>query len=228
MPSSLLDWFTNTNGLPRILADLKSGRAGLVLRIALSFAAAALAIAAAMVVFGLIDSSSTQNLRDEHIGIGLACAFGVWCAALAWVWAGYRHWRRTIRTGFIVLGVWAAVIALSVIVGVTTFRGEFFIASIIITGIGVSIAIIAAAAYQGRVATPVLDSTGTVNVACPNCNYSLVGLETTTCPECGSRFTIDQLIKAQGYGEKSDEQGDAAKVEASDPPAALRSVPQLH
>jgi hypothetical protein len=38
-----------------------------------------------------------------------------------------------------------------------------------------------------------------VNVRCPQCGYSLVGLTELRCPECGTRFTIDELIRAQGY-----------------------------
>ncbi len=35
--------------------------------------------------------------------------------------------------------------------------------------------------------------------ALPGCGYSLVGLETCQCPECGAAFTIDQLIRDQDY-----------------------------
>jgi fucose permease len=35
------------------------------------------------------------------------------------------------------------------------------------------------------------------SVACPTCGYNLTGLSETRCPECGTRFTIDQLLAAQ-------------------------------
>jgi hypothetical protein len=34
-------------------------------------------------------------------------------------------------------------------------------------------------------------------VACPICGYSLAGLTEARCPECGGRFTLDQLLAAQ-------------------------------
>lgn len=32
---------------------------------------------------------------------------------------------------------------------------------------------------------------------CPLCAYSMQGLHTSDCPECGARFTIEQLLSAQ-------------------------------
>ena len=34
-------------------------------------------------------------------------------------------------------------------------------------------------------------------VACPTCGYNLTGLAEARCPECGSRFTLDELLAAQ-------------------------------
>jgi DNA-directed RNA polymerase subunit RPC12/RpoP len=40
-------------------------------------------------------------------------------------------------------------------------------------------------------------STGNAGVACPTCGYNLTGLSESRCPECGSRFTLDELMAAQ-------------------------------
>ncbi len=34
-------------------------------------------------------------------------------------------------------------------------------------------------------------------VACPTCGYNLTGLSEARCPECGSRFTLDELVAGQ-------------------------------
>jgi len=34
-------------------------------------------------------------------------------------------------------------------------------------------------------------------VTCPTCGYNLTGLSESRCPECGSKFTLDELIAGQ-------------------------------
>jgi DNA-directed RNA polymerase subunit RPC12/RpoP len=34
-------------------------------------------------------------------------------------------------------------------------------------------------------------------IACPNCGYNMTGLREPRCPECGSRYTLDELVAAQ-------------------------------
>jgi hypothetical protein len=34
-------------------------------------------------------------------------------------------------------------------------------------------------------------------IVCPNCGYNLTGLAGTRCPECGSQYTIDELLAEQ-------------------------------
>jgi len=34
-------------------------------------------------------------------------------------------------------------------------------------------------------------------VSCPTCGYNLTGLTETRCPECGSKFTINELLASQ-------------------------------
>jgi len=38
---------------------------------------------------------------------------------------------------------------------------------------------------------------GASTVTCPTCGYNLTGLADARCPECGSRFTLDELLAAQ-------------------------------
>jgi len=34
-------------------------------------------------------------------------------------------------------------------------------------------------------------------LSCPTCGYNLTGLNTARCPECGSTFTLDELVRRQ-------------------------------
>jgi hypothetical protein len=36
-------------------------------------------------------------------------------------------------------------------------------------------------------------------LVCPTCGYNLTGLQTPRCPECGTQFTLDQLIAQQPW-----------------------------
>ena len=38
---------------------------------------------------------------------------------------------------------------------------------------------------------------GSSAVTCPTCGYNLTGLADARCPECGSRFTLDELLAGQ-------------------------------
>ncbi|HEV2292538.1 MAG TPA: hypothetical protein VGR35_01705 [Tepidisphaeraceae bacterium] len=42
-----------------------------------------------------------------------------------------------------------------------------------------------------------LGASGHDGVVCPTCGYNLTGLKEPRCPECGSEFTLDQLLAAQ-------------------------------
>jgi hypothetical protein len=34
-------------------------------------------------------------------------------------------------------------------------------------------------------------------IVCPNCGYNLTGLQSTRCPECGTQYTLDELLASQ-------------------------------
>ena len=38
---------------------------------------------------------------------------------------------------------------------------------------------------------------GTDNIVCPKCGYNLTGLHQARCPECGTQFTLNELLASQ-------------------------------
>jgi DNA-directed RNA polymerase subunit RPC12/RpoP len=38
-------------------------------------------------------------------------------------------------------------------------------------------------------------------ITCPTCGYNLTGLSESRCPECGSKFTLDELMASQSSAE---------------------------
>lgn len=184
-------------GDPSVWLDLKTGRAGLPLRLGLSLAAAAVFFALLMFVLGMIQI--VGGVRDEHVATGLAVAGAGWCGTLAWLWSSYRRWRRVLRTVFVVLGIWFITIPVCVLIAETVRGGTFLIAGCVFLSIAASIAVIAVNAYHATAGRSLEDHQGTIIVTCPECGYSMVGLESCQCPECGSAYTIDKLIRDQNY-----------------------------
>jgi predicted RNA-binding Zn-ribbon protein involved in translation (DUF1610 family) len=45
----------------------------------------------------------------------------------------------------------------------------------------------------------VRSESGHVDVRCPACGYSLIGLRELRCPECGEQFVLDDLLARQGF-----------------------------
>jgi hypothetical protein len=42
-----------------------------------------------------------------------------------------------------------------------------------------------------------LKTAGSQIVSCPLCGYNMTGLIESRCPECGSRYTVDELLASQ-------------------------------
>ena len=193
-----LPWSERDDDHPTVLDDLRSGQAGWGVRLGLSLAAAAGLLALLLFSFGLVEATGLR-VSGEITAVGLGMGGATWCASLAWLWATYRRWPRVLRTVFAVMGVWAVTVPLCVLIDETVPRDEFLIAGCITLAIAATIALIATAAHRAAGGRPLQDAEGTVRVNCPRCDYSMVGLESCHCPECGHHYTIDELIKAQDY-----------------------------
>jgi DNA-directed RNA polymerase subunit RPC12/RpoP len=48
-----------------------------------------------------------------------------------------------------------------------------------------------------------LGATSTDAVFCPICSYNMTGLREARCPECGSRFSLDELVKSQPHRDRA-------------------------
>jgi hypothetical protein len=57
-----------------------------------------------------------------------------------------------------------------------------------------------------------LASIGGAGICCPLCGYPMATLHTSNCPECGARFTVEQLLNSQ-------RQRDASTLHDVDAPA---------
>lgn len=185
-------------GVESLWHDLRSGRAGFGLRMILSAASLGLCIAAMFLMLGLLQNNRV-SVREEETFAGLAAAAAAWMACLYSLWSTFPRWRRALRTGFLCIGILLATIVACILFGTALRRPEFFIAGAIVGGLASTLAIMGAAAYQGSKGRKLLDTAGKVHVTCPACGYSMAGLDSCNCPECGARYSLDELIRLQGY-----------------------------
>lgn len=122
----------------------------------------------------------------------------------AWTatWSGHVTWdaRRVLKTAIAAAGAVALVVAMYVFVRLAFHRGyggdnEL---GLILGGLvgGAAWPAFTAFAWRETAAERAarLKQHGVHTVACPTCGYNLTGLTDARCPECGSKFTLDQLL----------------------------------
>jgi len=209
--------------------DLRSGEAGFVPRAGLSIGAAGVTLALVLLGLAVLDAGGFP-VRDETIGIGLALGALAWIGELFLLWFTYRRMRAGLRIAFIVLGIWVVAITASLIVAAATWNEELFIGAIIVGAIGASICVVCAGAYRASQGREIIGSSGTVNVLCPECGYSMVGKSDCRCPECGSAYTIDELITRQDFEayRRSPRSQPPPVATSSREPASPPSLPATH
>ena len=209
-------------GIPHLWRDLRSGRAGFGIRLGLSAAAAILCFSALMIMIGLVDSRGRVN--DEQVFAGVALAIAGWLSSLYVVWGTFPRRRRALKVGFTCMCIWAVAIAISFVLGAALRSPEFFITGTLFAAAGSSVLFVAAAAYQGSRGRKMRTASGTISVVCVQCGYSMSGLDTCTCPECGRHYTLDELIRAQEY-EALEHRPEAASQVAGELPAKADPSP---
>jgi hypothetical protein len=182
---------------PSLWRDLKTGDAGWVPRVGLSLASAGGVIAAGFVLMGLFDLG--VGLRDHHVAIGVALAGVAWCASLVFIWATFSRWWRILKTIFFIFAIWVVAIPAGIFVDEVFRSEEFFIAAIIAMALGATVFLLATLSYRRGGGRAIMLRDGVIDVRCPDCGYSLVGLTECICPECGRSLTIDELIRRQNY-----------------------------
>jgi hypothetical protein len=149
------------------------------------------------------------DVRDLDIGLALALGGLIWSALLAWLWRAYAKARlgrhattltrviRPIMVTGIVSGL--CVPACVVLDGLRLDDTEVIVTAVALLGGAIVLAAWIPMLSLLGVGRPLYGSHDHINVNCPQCGYSLVGLVEARCPECGAGFTLDQLLAAQHF-----------------------------
>lgn len=195
----------------KILRNLHLKETGIIPRIAVSLVSGLVLTAVALgsswlIVF--IESTKVGRfirVNDDLLAVTFSVCGLIWLALLAWIWRGTQKSRFPTMALCGTLGLWLAVIFGCVVID-QAFRfaeEEYLMATLCLIAGAVTVLIWLPTVQRLRLGRPVVNSENLVNVTCPHCGYSLIGLRELRCPECGTQFAIDELIRRQNYGTAS-------------------------
>lgn len=188
----------------------------------------AIALAGSFLLAFLRDGTVRARIFDIEYAIVFTVMGGVWVAVLAFVWRGVGQAGFPTQPMLITTGLAGVTICGSFAIEALPLREEeILIAALVLFAGALALLIWLPRIRRLRVGRPVLDAEDRVNVNCPDCGYSLIGLRDLRCPECGAGFTIDELIRRQRYealGAKSNGGGGAGAGGRSAVGAGERAV----
>jgi hypothetical protein len=181
-----------------IWRELRSGRAGWPVRLGLTVVATLVALALFAFATGLADAVD-MRAGEGAVVVIMTIAGAAWLASIAVVWWQFRKWARLLRTALAIAGVWVLAVAAVALLDVNVARADGLIAGTLLSAVAATVGLLVVLAYRTFTGRAMRDELGGVRVSCPRCGYSMVGLCSCTCPECGAAFSIDQIIAGQEY-----------------------------
>ena len=186
-------------GDPSLFRDLRTGNAGAIPRVAISLVTALVLVAVSLFAVWFADSFSPFR-GDSAAPAAFGGAGLAWCLAQMWIWRSYGRFRVILNGVFSFIAIWAVVIPICVMVAEAVRRNEeMLIIGCVLCGVAGTLLRLAVLWHQHSRGRDLTDVDGRVNVNCPDCGYVMVGLSESRCPECGERFTLDELIRRQDY-----------------------------
>lgn len=144
---------------------------------------------------------------DELVGFLFLISGAVYLIAMAWLWSRNMKQRAFWYAGFVTVAMWALCIGLCVFIEEAVRGGEEMLIGCVVfmTIAGMFFVWVQAWRRYGRGRSKLHHEDGKLDVRCPECDYRMVGLHESRCPECGATFTLDELLSRQMFrGETSD------------------------
>jgi hypothetical protein len=181
---------------PSLLAVLREPQAYVIVRSIVTVASGCL-LAAVGIAGGLFGEwlipwgGGWWRARGDEVG--LAAGSAAWLLAVRLIWAPVRGRRQLMRPVFSTLAIWISALLL-----LELLRGPLEIV-VALVATSFTLGCWASAYLRWVRVRSVVGPDNVVDVRCPQCRYSLVGLTECRCPECGFAFTLDGVIAAQGY-----------------------------
>ncbi len=199
------------HSLLRMLGD---GTAGAPTRLMISLAAGAFLAGVACIVSYILGywfplayrtpvssfGRTTSYVSDEVAAVSFLLVGFIYLGVLYWIWSRHRRMRVIWIGASLTFGI--TLVAILVCVVVTAWFGgdeEFLVSGILLGAGGVIVAVWTHLYHRHISGRALYDETGTLALRCPACNYSMVGLKESRCPECGREYTLDELLARQDF-----------------------------
>lgn len=182
---------------PTLWQAVRSSEPHVLVRLAVSVVSALLLFGAAIVV-GWLESLVRDKVAPVLPLLILSAI--AWNAALLLIWRPFRPGAGVTRAVITTIAVFLFVPLIGrATLSISRSAPGAIELGILLVGIACILLSWISAFHGARRQQPVISGDDQVNVHCPGCGYSLVGLRDLRCPECGKTFTIDELIRAQKY-----------------------------
>ena len=152
--------------------------------------------------FVLVESRGLVGRREV---LGYVIAGVLTWAFVAWYWVFV--WRKTVkwnprriaRTLYAALAAAGGGLMAGIVTGSLAEDFGFFIGTVVPPLLWLAATVLAWRETDAERATRLgaVGRDGGGGIPCPTCGYDMTGLRSTRCPECGTEFTLDELIASQ-------------------------------
>lgn len=204
--------------------DLRGHEPNLLLRGGVSVALGALLVGFAVLGVCAIGVLGNPPFSfDEALGLALTLGAVAWFVGLGIIWNPARRLSFFIRP-FMATLIIVTLTGLGMYFANRYIGADIVLGGIALCGVGLVIFRWLGTLHRMTHGRPVIGRDNHVDVRCPSCGYCLVGLRDLRCPECGARFTIDELIRAQGYDRRGFRSNSRAPVSSPAIPEAEQPV----
>jgi hypothetical protein len=203
-----------STGRPSLWEGVRGGTVGagvlIVLSIALGAAFCGAGLIAAYAAAAIVPSWSYSYTwtgqrpvrpTDELLGSCILLAAIGWAFALVFLWsrgrAKYKHFFYACAA---TVGIALITIVLCVLAELI-FRGaqELIVGGIVLFAAAVTLVMWVQIWRRYGWGRPLRHGDGGIDLRCPQCSYRMVGLKEARCPECGSEYTLDELLSRQNF-----------------------------
>ncbi len=169
----------------------------LLARLVLAFSAVLAAPIFSMALFQVLLSVLSYSMLPVVFAVALSVTALLFVIAWIAIWHGQVIWSRRRRLLTCASVFWSLGVGGILGLGIAAITGEAFL-GVFFGGMFWFAMWIPSTVLLWRETAPErvarLRSIAVGAVTCPNCGYNMTGLHEARCPECGSRYTLNELL----------------------------------